>query len=202
MAKRDWFRQLNEIDTLNAAYCQMLTSTYKLKEFFPEEDYLVEVFSNYRSKKLNELTLFWCFTISFMHWLVLIHCDVRRKNPAYCAGRKKRSCSILKNWTTSISSFTASFVVIRVKAGCEFMQMSIHSSLASVSHKSGYIKNIRQAFDFVERYFREMFIENNKFVSTCIESTSAAKLLVELESSSVGKITSIPNASLTFFEVF
>ena len=59
-----------------------------------------------------------------------------------------------------------------------------HSIL--VSHKSGYIKIIRQAFDFLERYFKECFVDqHNKFVSTCIESMSATKLLVELETSSV-----------------
>jgi hypothetical protein len=55
-----------------------------------------------------------------------------------------------------------------------------------VFHKSGYIKPIREAFDFVERYFRKMFIaENKNFCSTYIESLEAAKLICELENSSV-----------------
>ncbi len=56
----------------------------------------------------------------------------------------------------------------------------------SVSHKSGCIKPIREAFDFVERYFKEIFTDSkNQFNSTFIESLTAAKLLAELESSSV-----------------
>ena len=59
-------------------------------------------------------------------------------------------------------------------------------SFHTVSHKSGYIKPIREAFDFVERYHRELFIDNNnKFSSTCMESLTAAKLISELETSSV-----------------
>lgn len=55
-----------------------------------------------------------------------------------------------------------------------------------VSHKSGYIKPIREAFDFVERYFKEMFLDSDKnFSSTCVESLTGAKLLEELGSSSV-----------------
>ena len=58
--------------------------------------------------------------------------------------------------------------------------------LNAVSHKPDYIKPIREAFDFVEQYFKEVFTDsNNKFNSTCIESLTAAKLLSELESSSV-----------------
>jgi hypothetical protein len=57
----------------------------------------------------------------------------------------------------------------------------------TVSHKSGYIKPVREAFDFVERYYREQFIDNNnKFSTTCMESLTTAKLISELEMSSVG----------------
>lgn len=69
MAKRaHWLKQLNEIDSLNAEWCELLTSSHKLEEFFPNEPFLVSIFKNYRSRKLNDLTLFWCFFISFMHW--------------------------------------------------------------------------------------------------------------------------------------
>ena len=69
MAKRsDWLKQLNYIDTCNVEYCEMLTSSYKLEDFFANEPYLVSIFKNYRSRRLNELTLFWCFIITFMHW--------------------------------------------------------------------------------------------------------------------------------------
>jgi len=69
MAHRaDRGKQLNEIDTCNVEFCELLTSSHKLEDFFPDESYLVSIFKNYRSRKLNELTLFWCFLISFMHW--------------------------------------------------------------------------------------------------------------------------------------
>jgi hypothetical protein len=72
-----------------------------------------------------------------------------------------------------------------------------------VSHKSGYIKPIRQAFDFVENYFKEKFTDSNqKFNSNCIESLTAAKLIVELETGSVKKfffrITEYINNSIFF----
>lgn len=69
MAKRsNWLKQLKDIDSLNAEYCEMLTSSHTLEEFFTSEPYLVSIFKNYRSRKLDELTLFWCFVVSFMHW--------------------------------------------------------------------------------------------------------------------------------------
>ncbi|CAF2139182.1 unnamed protein product [Rotaria magnacalcarata] len=73
----------------------------------------------------------------------------------------------------------------------------------SVSYKSGYIKPIRKAFDFVERYFQEMFIDcNRKFNSTCIESLTGAKLLAELESSSkfISSDEDRPLTDFCFFE--
>ena len=79
--------------------------------------------------------------------------------------------------------------ILRGDSGKSFLYFWINVELNFfnlVSHKSGYIKPIREAFDFVERYFKEQFTDsNNKFNSTCIESLTAAKLLVELESSSV-----------------
>ena len=69
MAKRsEWLRELNELDSLNVEFCEILTSSFKLQDFFPEQSFMVKIFENYRSKKLNELTLFWCVMISFMHW--------------------------------------------------------------------------------------------------------------------------------------
>jgi hypothetical protein len=69
MAKKaDRLKQLNDIDTCNVEFCEMLTSSNKLEDFFTNESYLVSIFKNYRSRRLNELTLFWCFVISFMHW--------------------------------------------------------------------------------------------------------------------------------------
>ncbi|CAF1676400.1 unnamed protein product, partial [Adineta ricciae] len=68
MSNRPTRRQLNEIDASNVEFCEVLTSSYTLEEFFPNDPYLVSIFKNYRSRKLNELTLFWCFVVSFMHW--------------------------------------------------------------------------------------------------------------------------------------
>ncbi|CAF1374333.1 unnamed protein product [Rotaria sp. Silwood1] len=151
MAKKaDWLKQLNDIDTCNAEYCEMLTSSHKLEDFFTNESYLLSIFTNYRSRRLNELTLFWCFMITFMHW----SCETKLFD-------KEKS---------------------------DYITVKLYGILRgdSVSNKSGYIKPIREAFDFLERYFKEQFTDsNNKFHSTCIESLTAAKLLVELESSSV-----------------
>jgi hypothetical protein len=69
MPKRtDWIKELNELDCLNVEFCETLTASYNLSDFFPDQPYLVKIFENYRSKKLNDLTLFWCVLISFMHW--------------------------------------------------------------------------------------------------------------------------------------
>lgn len=55
-----------------------------------------------------------------------------------------------------------------------------------MSHKSGYIKAIRQGFDFVEKYLHTPSTDpNEKRTTTCVESLTPAKLLVELETSSV-----------------
>ena len=69
MAKKPHqLQELNNIDACNAELCETLTSSYDLEDFFPDEPYLVSIFKNYRSRQLNELTLFWCFVITFMHW--------------------------------------------------------------------------------------------------------------------------------------
>ncbi|CAF0822804.1 unnamed protein product [Rotaria sordida] len=73
----------------------------------------------------------------------------------------------------------------------------------SVSHKSGYIKPIRVAFNFVENYFKAQLTDSNKqFHSTCIESLTPAKLLVELESSSkfISSDEDRPLTDFSFFE--
>jgi hypothetical protein len=61
-------KELNKIDACNAEFCEILTSSYNLEDFFSNEYYLVSIFKNYRSRQLNELTLFWCFLMTFMHW--------------------------------------------------------------------------------------------------------------------------------------
>ncbi|CAF1588921.1 unnamed protein product, partial [Didymodactylos carnosus] len=43
---------------------------------------------------------------------------------------------------------------------------------ASVSNKSKYIKTIREAFAFVERYFRDELKVNGDFHSSCIEDVT------------------------------
>ncbi len=69
MAKRtEWMKNLNELDSSNVEFCEILTSSYKLEDFFPDQPFLIKIFQNYRSKKLDDLTLFWCVLISFMHW--------------------------------------------------------------------------------------------------------------------------------------
>lgn len=69
MSKRnEWMKSLNEIDSSNVEFCETLTSSYKLEDFFPDQPYMVRIFQNYRSKKLDDLTLFWCDDI--VHALV------------------------------------------------------------------------------------------------------------------------------------
>ncbi|CAF4978403.1 unnamed protein product, partial [Rotaria magnacalcarata] len=126
MAKRPhWYKRLNDIDSCNVEFCEILTSSYGLEDFFSNEPYLVSIFKNYRSKKLNDLTLFWCFIISFMHW----------------SGETKLYDSEKMDYVN-----LKLFGILRGN---------------SVSNKSSYIKLIREAFDFVEIYFREMFIDSN-----------------------------------------
>ena len=75
-----------------------------------------------------------------------------------------------------------------------------------VSHKSSYIKVIREVVDFTERYFREKFIDTNKrFISNTIENLTAEKLITELEISSVRIIRFVQrllNFDLVFSEVY
>ncbi|CAF1336602.1 unnamed protein product [Didymodactylos carnosus] len=54
---------------------------------------------------------------------------------------------------------------------------------ASVSNKSKYIKTIREAFAFVERYYRDELKVNGDFHSSCIEDVTDAKLTDSLEKS-------------------
>ncbi|CAF4236239.1 unnamed protein product [Rotaria magnacalcarata] len=157
MAKRPhWYKRLNDIDSCNVEFCEILTSSYGLEDFFSNEPYLVSIFKNYRSKKLNDLTLFWCFIISFMHW----------------SGETKLYDSEKMDYVN-----LKLFGILRGN---------------SVSNKSSYIKLIREAFDFVEIYFREMFIDSNSLYERFIywvigkrnfihESTSLDKKLPSLE---------------------
>lgn len=186
MVKRNWLKRLNDIDAANANYCQMITSSHELEEFFAHEPFLVEIFTNYKSKNLDPLTLFWCFLISFMHWWGF-HRFQRfvSVSDACVVGLTIQNCSIRTKWIISASNCMEYFVVIQVYI---FIQTDAKTSMLSilVSNKSAYIRTIRTAFDFVERYFRELFIDkNNKFASSCIESISSTKLLNELETSSV-----------------
>ncbi|CAF4219360.1 unnamed protein product [Rotaria magnacalcarata] len=168
MAKRPhWYKRLNDIDSCNVEFCEILTSSYGLEDFFSNEPYLVSIFKNYRSKKLNDLTLFWCFIISFMHW----------------SGETKLYDSEKMDYVN-----LKLFGILRGN---------------SVSNKSSYIKLIREAFDFVEIYFREMFIDSNSnFNSTCVESLTSTKLLAELEISSkfVSSDEDRPLNDFCFFE--
>ena len=71
-----------------------------------------------------------------------------------------------------------------------------------VFHKSCYIKVIREAVNFTESYFREKFIDiDKKFISNTIESLTAAKLITELEISSV-RIIRFVQRLLNFYLVF
>ncbi|CAF2053053.1 unnamed protein product [Rotaria magnacalcarata] len=168
MPKRtDWIKELNELDCLNVEFCETLTASYNLSDFFPDQPYLVKIFENYRSKKLNDLTLFWCVLISFMHW--------------------------------------SSETKLYDKDKMEYINLKLYGILRgnSVSHKSGYIKPVREAFDFVERYYREQFIDNNnKFSTTCMESLTTAKLISELEMSSkfISSDEDRPLTDFAFFE--
>ncbi|CAF1657208.1 unnamed protein product, partial [Adineta ricciae] len=161
------YKELNEIDSSNVEFCELLTSSHTLEEFFPDDLYLVSIFKNYRSRKLNELTLFWCVLISFMHW----SCETKLYD----------------------------------KEKADYTTVKLYGILRgdSVSHKSGYIKSIRKAFEFVEQYFRSQLTDsNNKFVSTCLENLTPAKLLVELELSSkfISSDEDHPLTDFAFFE--
>ncbi|UJR17415.1 hypothetical protein I4U23_004310 [Adineta vaga] len=163
----DRCKELNAIDASNVDFCELLTSSHTLEEFFPDHPYLVSIFKNYRSRKLNELTLFWCVLISFMHW----SCETKLHD------KEKSDYTILKLYG-----------ILRED---------------SVSHKSGYIKPIRKAFDFVEEYFRSQLTDSNdKFVSTCLENLTPAKSLVELELSSkfISSDEDHPLTDFSFFE--
>ncbi|CAF1567542.1 unnamed protein product, partial [Didymodactylos carnosus] len=74
----------------------------------------------------------------------------------------------------------------------------------SVCNKSGYMKRIREACLFIERYFREMFIDDTdgKFKTTMIESLSTAKLISDLETSSkfISSDEETPLNNIDFFD--
>ncbi|CAF1628932.1 unnamed protein product, partial [Didymodactylos carnosus] len=71
------------------------------------------------------------------------------------------------------------------------------------TNKSSYIQCIRESFQFVEHYFRTLFMDKDKsFHSTCIETLTPAKLVIELESSSkfLSSDEDRPLNDIAFFE--
>ncbi|CAF0807668.1 unnamed protein product [Didymodactylos carnosus] len=72
----------------------------------------------------------------------------------------------------------------------------------SVSNKSTYIKLCRQAISFMERMFREHYVDKNGTFSSCIESLTHAKLTNILERTSVfiSSDEDIPLSEIGFYE--
>ncbi|CAF1219741.1 unnamed protein product, partial [Didymodactylos carnosus] len=133
----------------NFKLCQQITANHKLKEYFADSEDLLKIFSNYEALGYQDLTLFICFMVSFMHW--------GNESKLYLAETNKYQTIKL-------------FGILRGE---------------SVTNKSGYIKLIRQAFQFVERYFQEKFKdEDGKIHSTFAEHLTLAKLYCQLEDAS------------------
>ncbi|CAF1621482.1 unnamed protein product, partial [Didymodactylos carnosus] len=69
MTKKEKEKAFNLIDERNFKKCATLTSRFKLLKYFKDHQDLLKIFANYRaSSKLDDLSLFYCFVVSLMHW--------------------------------------------------------------------------------------------------------------------------------------